>query len=168
MSDSLFFDYYPLSVIIIGTILNLLTLITLCQTPFRDSKKYATVHYMRAIAVFDILMLYGWNLDHYLLGIYGYTLRTYTIATCKYLPFVNFSAYGISAWLRIFICFDRYFSITRPLTYRTNRTPKRVSLMIACAWAISCLIWTPVRKKITIKIFLMFLFFIVDLGLAII
>jgi hypothetical protein len=45
----------------------------------------------------------------------------------------------------LLICFDRYFSITRPLTYRAKRTPKRVSLMIAGAWVISCFIWTPVK-----------------------
>ena len=55
MSKSLFFDYYPLFLIIIGTALNLLTLITLYQSRFRDSKKQSIIHYIRAIAVFDIL-----------------------------------------------------------------------------------------------------------------
>ena len=41
------------------------------------------------------------------------------------------------------ICFDRYLSVTRPLTYRANRTPRKVGIMISCAWVISALLWTP-------------------------
>lgn len=41
------------------------------------------------------------------------------------------------------ICFDRYFSVTRPLTYRANRTPQRAAIMIVMAWIISFLLWPP-------------------------
>ncbi|XP_075555049.1 muscarinic acetylcholine receptor M1-like [Dermacentor variabilis] len=41
------------------------------------------------------------------------------------------------------ICFDRYFSVTRPLTYRANRTPQKAAIMIALAWIISFLLWPP-------------------------
>ena len=41
------------------------------------------------------------------------------------------------------ICFDRYLSVTRPLTYRANRTPRKVGMMISCAWVISAFLWTP-------------------------
>lgn len=43
----------------------------------------------------------------------------------------------------LIISFDRYFSVTRPLTYRARRTPRRASFMIACAWIISLLLWPP-------------------------
>ena len=39
--------------------------------------------------------------------------------------------------------FDRYFSVTRPLTYRARRTTKRAALMIFSAWAISAVVWPP-------------------------
>ena len=43
----------------------------------------------------------------------------------------------------LLISFDRYFSVTRPLTYRAKRTPRRAAIMISCAWIISALLWTP-------------------------
>ncbi|ELT95769.1 hypothetical protein CAPTEDRAFT_199003 [Capitella teleta] len=43
----------------------------------------------------------------------------------------------------IIISVDRYLSVTRPLTYRAKRTPKRAAIMITFAWAISAVLWTP-------------------------
>lgn len=43
----------------------------------------------------------------------------------------------------IIISVDRYLSITRPLTYRAKRTPRRAGTMICTAWIISVLLWTP-------------------------
>ncbi|CAK9296636.1 unnamed protein product [Gordionus sp. m RMFG-2023] len=41
------------------------------------------------------------------------------------------------------ISLDRYFSVTRPLTYRASRTPKKAGMMIALAWIVSLLVWPP-------------------------
>src|SRR6218665_3619287 len=41
------------------------------------------------------------------------------------------------------ISFDRYFSVTRPLTYRARRTPRRAVAMILVAGIVSALMWTP-------------------------
>jgi hypothetical protein len=43
----------------------------------------------------------------------------------------------------LLISFDRYFSVTRPLTYRAKRTSSRAVAMIAGAWTVSALLWTP-------------------------
>lgn len=43
----------------------------------------------------------------------------------------------------LIISFDRYFSVTRPLTYRVRRTTRRAILMIASTWIISLLLWPP-------------------------
>lgn len=127
---SLIVAYYPFTLIIVGTLLNLLTFFILCQSSFKDTKKQPVIHYMRTIAIFDILMLYGWNLDHYLQIVHGYILLTYTIPTCKIFGFLNYFAGQTSAWLRVAICFDRYLSASRLHRTVFNRQ-KSVLIIIA-------------------------------------
>ena len=103
--------YYAFSLIIVGTIFNLLTFIVLCRKKFRDTNERPALHYMRAMAIFDSLMLYGWNLDHYTFTVYGFELIVYTIASCKYVGFFNYFTRQVSAWLRVFISFDRFLSL---------------------------------------------------------
>jgi hypothetical protein len=113
MIESLIVAYYALFLMITGTILNLLTFIILCRSSFRDTKKQPTIHYMRTIAIFDILMLYGWNLQHYLSVVYGFTLERYSIPSCKFFVFLGYFTAQTTAWLRVFVCLDRYLSLSR-------------------------------------------------------
>lgn len=43
----------------------------------------------------------------------------------------------------VVISLDRYFSVTRPLTYRARRTTRKAGMMIASAWLLSAIIWLP-------------------------
>ena len=104
--------YYSLALIIIGTLFNLFTFMIFFRPSFRDTKKRPTIHYMRVIAIFDILMLYGWNLDHYLMGAFGFALQYYSVPFCKFCSFLNYFAAQVSAWLRVFICLDRFLSLS--------------------------------------------------------
>jgi len=46
------------------------------------------------------------------------------------------------------ISFDRYMSVTRPLTYRVRRTRRRATAMIAGAWVVSVPRWSlPVPAR---------------------
>lgn len=110
--QSLFATYYPLFLVIIGTFFNLLTFAVLCRPICRDAVRRSTLYYMRAIAIFDILMLYGWNLDHFLHRAYGFMLQTYSIPTCRLCSFLNYFAAQVSAWLRVFICLERCLALT--------------------------------------------------------
>ncbi|CAF1156703.1 unnamed protein product [Adineta steineri] len=138
---SLFIIYYPLILIILGTILNLLTFIILCRTTFKNARKRPTIHYMRTIAIFDILILYGWNLDQYLERTIGIKMTNYSVISCKIFTFLNYFIYHVSAWLRVFICFDRYLSLSR-----LHRT------------------WFSISKNVLILIsFLMLIFILINL-----
>lgn len=108
-----FILYYPLLLVIIGTTFNFFTLLILCQSIFKNTQLRPTLHYMRTIAIFDILMLYGWNFDHYLQSIHGFTLQRSSIGFCKFFSFLNYFSAQVSAWLRVFICLDRYISLSQ-------------------------------------------------------
>uniref|UniRef100_A0A3B3WJI9 Muscarinic acetylcholine receptor n=1 Tax=Poecilia mexicana TaxID=48701 RepID=A0A3B3WJI9_9TELE len=56
---------------------------------------------------------------------------------------IDYVASNASVMNLLVISFDRYFSVTRPLTYRTKRTTKRAMTMIALAWSISFILWAP-------------------------
>ena len=131
MTESIVVAYYPLFLMTFGALLNIFTLIILCRGSFRDTKKQPTIHYMRATTVFDILMLYGWNFQHYLTAVYGYNLERYSIPSCKfYLIFSYFNAQA-SAWLRVFVCLDRFLSLNY-LHKTWFSHPKNVLIVIAC------------------------------------
>jgi hypothetical protein len=130
-SKYMFVTYYPFILIIIGTLFNFFTFVVLSLPTFRTISRRPTIHYMRAIAIFDILMLYGWNLDHYLFGAHGFTLLLYSITSCKIVAFLNYFTPQVSAWLRVFICLDRYLSLSPPHKTWFNQS-KNVLNIIAC------------------------------------
>lgn len=56
---------------------------------------------------------------------------------------LDYLASNASVLNLLIISFDRYFSVTRPLTYRARRTTHRAAVMILAAWGISLLLWPP-------------------------
>ncbi|CAF2498806.1 unnamed protein product [Rotaria sp. Silwood2] len=131
--------HYSLTLVIVGTLLNIITFIILCQSTFRNTRTRPTLHYMRAMVIFDILMLYGWNIDHYLGTIHGFALQELTIPLCRFFSFLNYFAAQSSAWLRVFVCLDRYLSLSR--LHRTwFGQSKNVLIIIACIMSILLLL----------------------------
>lgn len=56
---------------------------------------------------------------------------------------LDYLASNASVLNLLIISFDRYFSVTRPLTYRAKRTTNKAAVMIAAAWGVSLLLWPP-------------------------
>ncbi|CAF0960921.1 unnamed protein product [Rotaria magnacalcarata] len=137
--------YKTILIIVGGTILSVLTtggnLLVLIS--FRVNKQLRTVtnYFLLSLAVADFtigsfsmpIFFTFFELDRWPFGSF----------LCDVWLSVDYTMSNASVANLLLICFDRYLAITRPLTYRSKRTPKRASIMIGCAWIISCLIWTP-------------------------
>ena len=112
-TETMIVAYHSLTITVLGTFFNTVTFFILSRSNFRDTNARPTLHYMRAMAIFDSMMLYGWNLDHYIYPIHGAYLQLSSIFACKVLSFLNYFAAQSSAWLRVFICVDRYLCLSR-------------------------------------------------------
>ena len=137
-----------LEVVLISIVAGFLSLITmggnlLVIIAFKIDKQLQTISncFLLSLAVADFTIglvsmpLYTLYLlmDHWPLG------STF----CDLWLSLDYTMSNASVANLLIICFDRYLSVTRPLTYRANRTPKKVGIMIGCAWVISAFLWTP-------------------------
>lgn len=141
--------YRTILIITGGTILCFLTTVgnLLVLISFRINKQLRTVtnYFLLSLAVADFT-IGCFSIPIFFIFVEKDTWPFDSILCDVWLS-VDYTMSNASVANLLLICFDRYFSITRPLTYRSKRTPKRVSIMIGGAWMISCLIWTPVKDR---------------------
>uniref|UniRef100_A0A668AJ71 Muscarinic acetylcholine receptor n=1 Tax=Myripristis murdjan TaxID=586833 RepID=A0A668AJ71_9TELE len=138
----------PLEVIIIVFLTGSLSLVTvvgniLVLVSFRINKALKTVnnYYLLSLAFADLTIgtlsmnLYTTYIimDQWALG----------PVVCDLWLAIDYVASNASVMNLLVISFDRYFSVTRPLTYRAKRTTKRAMTMISLAWTISFILWAP-------------------------
>ena len=117
----------------------------------------------------NLLVMISFKMDRQLQTVSNYFLLSLSVADFA-IGFVSMPLYTVyllmkrwplgpvvcDAWLSIdytvsnasvanllIISFDRYFSVTRPLTYRAKRTPRQATTVIIFAWLISAALWTP-------------------------
>ncbi|KAM6201580.1 muscarinic acetylcholine receptor M5 [Rhynchocyon petersi] len=135
-------------VITIATVTAVVSLITivgnvLVMISFKVNSQLKTVnnYYLLSLACADLII-----------GIFSMNLYTTYILmgrwalgslACDLWLALDYVASNASVMNLLVISFDRYFSITRPLTYRAKRTPKRAGIMIGLAWLISFILWAP-------------------------
>ncbi|XP_066280808.1 muscarinic acetylcholine receptor M1-like [Branchiostoma lanceolatum] len=110
---------------------------------FRVNRQLHTVnnYFLLSLAVADTLIgLLSMNLYTVYMVMGRWALGP---AICDLYLTVDYVCSNASVMNLCVISFDRYFSITRPLTYRAKRTPKRAAWLIALAWVTSVLVWAP-------------------------
>lgn len=62
---------------------------------------------------------------------------------CDFWLSIDYMNSNASVLNLLLISFDRYFSITRPLTYRSHRTTRNTLIFICMAWLLSIILWPP-------------------------
>ncbi|CAL7941749.1 unnamed protein product [Xylocopa violacea] len=132
-------------IVIIAVLLSLTTVVgnIMVMISFKIDKQLQTIsnYFLFSLAVAD-----------FAIGLISMPLFTvYTVLgywplgphVCDTWLALDYLASNASVLNLLIISFDRYFSVTRPLTYRSKRTTSRAAIMIACAWGISLLLWPP-------------------------
>ncbi|KPP63605.1 muscarinic acetylcholine receptor M5-like [Scleropages formosus] len=135
-------------VITIATVSAVVSLITiignvLVMISFKVNSQLKTVnnYYLLSLAFADLIIgVFSMNLytSYILMGYWSLGSLA-----CDLWLAVDYVASNASVMNLLVISFDRYFSITRPLTYRAKRTPKRAGMMIGLAWLVSFILWAP-------------------------
>ncbi len=131
------FTYYPLCLTCTTTVLNSLIIVILSQKIFYQRP---TIRYMRVIAFVDMFMLYGWNLDHFFRLKFGFEVDRLTIVSCKLSTYFNHVLSQSSAWLRVWMCVDRFYALNQVRQRRAVYHHRRVILFIAFTFIIITLI----------------------------
>ncbi|VDK47743.1 unnamed protein product [Anisakis simplex] len=133
-------------IVAIGSIFAILTTVgnLMVMVSFKIDKQLQTIsnYFLFSLAVADIaigivsipLMTYYMAVDTHW-GI-GYTM-------CQFWLCLDYFMSNASVLNLLLISFDRYFSVTRPLTYRPRRTAKKALTMIASTYIISLILWPP-------------------------
>ncbi|KFQ33500.1 Muscarinic acetylcholine receptor M5, partial [Merops nubicus] len=135
-------------VITIATVTAIVSLITivgniLVMISFKVNSQLKTVnnYYLLSLACADLIIgIFSMNLYTSYILIGHWSLGS---LACDLWLALDYVASNASVMNLLVISFDRYFSITRPLTYRAKRTPKRAGIMIGLAWLISFVLWAP-------------------------
>uniref|UniRef100_A0A6J0TUZ4 Muscarinic acetylcholine receptor n=1 Tax=Pogona vitticeps TaxID=103695 RepID=A0A6J0TUZ4_9SAUR len=136
-------------IIAIATVTAILSLITivgnvLVMISFKVNSQLKTVnnYYLLSLACADLIIgIFSMNLYTSYILIGHWSLGS---LACDLWLALDYVASNASVMNLLVISFDRYFSITRPLTYRAKRTPRRAGIMIGLAWLISFILWAPV------------------------
>jgi len=128
---------------IVAGVISFLTIVgnIMVMVSFKIDKQLQTIsnYFLLSLAVADLII-----------GAFSVPLFTVMLIMEKW-PFsshlcdawlaIDYLASNASVWNLMMISIDRYFSVTRPLSYRAQRTTMKALLMILFAWGLSCVMW---------------------------
>ncbi|XP_049456909.1 muscarinic acetylcholine receptor M3 [Epinephelus fuscoguttatus] len=132
-------------IVLLTGMLSLITIIgnILVVVSFKVNRQLKTVnnYFLLSLAVADLIIgVISMNLYTAYLVMGYWAMGNWA---CDMWLAVDYVASNASVMNLLVISFDRYFSITRPLTYRAKRTTKRAGIMIGLAWFVSFVLWAP-------------------------
>ncbi|KAG6440783.1 hypothetical protein O3G_MSEX001533 [Manduca sexta] len=134
-----------IAIAIVASVLSVLTVVgnSMVMISFKIDKQLQTIsnYFLFSLAVADFAVgLISMPL-YTMFTIYGYwPLGPHVCDTWLALDYLASNASVLNL---LIISFDRYFSVTRPLTYRAKRTTRRATFMIGGAWGFSLVLWPP-------------------------
>lgn len=132
-------------IVLVTGMLSLVTIIgnILVMVSFKVNRQLKTVnnYFLLSLAVADLIIgVISMNVYTAFLVMGYWAMGNWA---CDLWLAIDYVASNASVMNLLVISFDRYFSITRPLTYRAKRTTKRAGVMIGLAWFVSLVLWAP-------------------------
>lgn len=132
-------------IVLLTGMLSLVTIIgnILVVVSFKVNRQLKTVnnYFLLSLAVADLIIgVISMNLYTAYLVMGYWAMGNWA---CDLWLAIDYVASNASVMNLLVISFDRYFSVTRPLTYRAKRTTKRAGIMIGLAWFVSLVLWAP-------------------------
>uniref|UniRef100_A0A3B3ZWN3 Muscarinic acetylcholine receptor n=1 Tax=Periophthalmus magnuspinnatus TaxID=409849 RepID=A0A3B3ZWN3_9GOBI len=132
-------------IVLVTGMLSLVTIIgnILVVVSFKVNRQLKTVnnYFLLSLAVADLIIgVISMNVYTAFLVMGYWAMGNWA---CDLWLAIDYVASNASVMNLLVISFDRYFSITRPLTYRAKRTTKRAGIMIGLAWFVSLVLWAP-------------------------
>ncbi|KAJ1374100.1 Muscarinic acetylcholine receptor gar-3, variant 3 [Parelaphostrongylus tenuis] len=133
------------AIIVVGAVFAIVTIIgnLMVMVSFKIDKQLQTIsnYFLFSLAMADIAI----GMISIPLWTYYTAMRTWGIGytMCQFWLCVDYLMCNASVLNLLLISFDRYFSVTRPLSYRPRRTTRKALVMIACTYIISMILWPP-------------------------
>jgi hypothetical protein len=127
-------SYYPLFLIIIGTIFNMTSFLVMQR---KNLKKYSCFRILSILALTDASVLYQWNMNtffkYHLSEPPAYNdLEEIHLFWCRWISFFAFSTLQLSSWLLSLVSVDRVMIIySHYWKTRVSGKPMRVNALIA-------------------------------------
>ena len=128
----LFFSYYALFLIIVGTIFNLTSFLVMIR---KNMRKYACMRYLAILSIVDLLVLYQWNLNTFYKYNFSFPpfyrdLEELSLFWCRWISYLAFSTLQLSSWLLSIVSIDRVMVVYCTCWNKYMHKPNRINLVI--------------------------------------